>query len=99
SGLLSARRCPRHTSPSPPFGTFCAAPTAGMKAGKRIRRKRMVRLPLAAALLLALPGVAAAQGSASDPDRATAGALLLWLGRFVSLGLLLFWALPLAVAA
>jgi hypothetical protein len=50
-------------------------------------------------LRLALPGVAAAQSPAYDPDTATAGTLLLWLGLFAAFGLLLFWGLPLAVVA
>jgi hypothetical protein len=70
-----------------------------MEAGQIDRRKRMLRLPLAAALLLALPGIAAAQSPVCDPNTAAAGALLLWLYLFVALGLLLFWGLPLAFAA
>jgi hypothetical protein len=50
-------------------------------------------------LLTALPGIAAAQGSGDDEGMAAAGALLLWLGLFGALGLLLFWGVPVAVAA
>ena len=57
-----------------------------------------VRL-LLGGLLLALPGIAAAQSPGADPEMAAAGALLLWLGLFAAFGLLLFWGLPVAVAA
>src|SRR5207253_3427075 len=59
----------------------------------------MLRLSLSAGLLLTLPGIAAAQGRAPDSETAAAGTLLLWLGLFVAFGLVLFWGLPLAVAA
>jgi hypothetical protein len=49
--------------------------------------------------LAALPGVAAAQSRGGDPEAAAAGALLLWLGLFLAFGLLLFWGVPVAVAA
>lgn len=50
-------------------------------------------------MMLALPRVASAQGLSSDPEMAAASALLLWLGMFGALGLLLFWGLPVGVAA
>jgi hypothetical protein len=50
-------------------------------------------------LLMVFPGIAAAQGPGDDGGMAVFGALLMWLGLFGALGLLLFWGLPVAVAA
>jgi hypothetical protein len=62
-----------------------------------------MRVRLLLGLMLALPGVAAAQGSGTaerqGAELAAASALLLWLGLFAAFGLLLFWGLPVAVAA
>jgi hypothetical protein len=58
----------------------------------------MVRVLLVGGLF-ALPEVAAARSPASDPEAAAAALMLLWLGLFAASGLLLFWGLPLGVAA
>jgi hypothetical protein len=57
----------------------------------------MVR-PLLLGGLAALPEVAA-RSHAGNPEMTAVGILLPWLGLFATFGLLLFWGLPLLVAA
>jgi hypothetical protein len=50
-------------------------------------------------VLTLLPAAARAHGMGAEPETAAAGTLLLWLCLFGACGLLLFWGLPVAIAA